>query len=105
MARGRHSIPVKTKMFILKRDRLTCQICGKRGQFVYRFGAPYAVENPKEIVFSKKYYNGSDVIPFEIDHIIPVALGGDNKPDNLWLLCRNCNRSKGIKIIGENNGK
>ncbi len=31
----------------------------------------------------------------EIDHILPVALGGSSDPHNLQLLCRPCNRTKG----------
>jgi 5-methylcytosine-specific restriction endonuclease McrA len=30
----------------------------------------------------------------EIDHIIPLALGGSNDPDNLQILCKKCNRKK-----------
>lgn len=30
----------------------------------------------------------------EIDHIVPVARGGSWDPDNLWVLCRSCHRSK-----------
>jgi 5-methylcytosine-specific restriction endonuclease McrA len=32
---------------------------------------------------------------YEIDHIMPIELGGSNWPENLQLLCRTCNRSKG----------
>lgn len=31
----------------------------------------------------------------EIDHILPVILGGSSDPSNLQLLCQPCNRSKG----------
>jgi len=34
---------------------------------------------------------------FEIDHIMPIFLGGSNWPENLQLLCKKCNRSKGHK--------
>lgn len=33
----------------------------------------------------------------EVDHILPVVLGGSSDPSNLQLLCLPCNRSKGRK--------
>lgn len=32
---------------------------------------------------------------FEVDHIVPLPLGGGNAPANLQLLCMPCNRKKG----------
>lgn len=37
----------------------------------------------------------------EIDHVLPVALGGGDDLDNLAVSCRPCNRSKGMKLISE----
>ena len=34
---------------------------------------------------------------YQIDHVMPLALGGSNWPSNLQLLCRFCNQSKGAK--------
>ena len=34
----------------------------------------------------------------QFDHIIPVSRGGGTTPQNLQLLCRSCNLSKGNKI-------
>lgn len=34
----------------------------------------------------------------EIDHIIPLSRGGNHEINNLQILCRKCNRSKGSKI-------
>jgi len=31
---------------------------------------------------------------WDIDHIIPLALGGTNEPNNLQILCRPCHRAK-----------
>ena len=33
-------------------------------------------------------------IRLQIDHIKPVSVGGDNRPENLQLLCAKCNRTK-----------
>lgn len=35
----------------------------------------------------------------EIEHIIPLAKGGSNDEQNLWLACPICNRYKGDKIV------
>jgi 5-methylcytosine-specific restriction endonuclease McrA len=35
---------------------------------------------------------------FELDHLVPVARGGDNSPENLAVCCTFCNRSKGTKL-------
>ena len=37
---------------------------------------------------------------FEIDHIVPVALGGTNDPDNLALACPACNLYKSNALTG-----
>jgi hypothetical protein len=37
-------------------------------------------------------------ISFEIDHIVPLAAGGDTTLDNLCLSCPNCNRYKAFRI-------
>jgi len=82
---------------VIERDRFTCQHCGKIGEFIYRYDKPTVIENPRGIEFERYYYNGLDVISFEIDHIKPLSLGGDSNIDNLQLLCKHCNRSKGCK--------
>lgn len=64
----------KLREFIKKRDNFTCCICG----------------------------NSTHVEPnllLEIDHIIPVAKGGQTVEDNLQTLCWKCNRAKSDKII------
>jgi len=32
--------------------------------------------------------------PWDIDHILPLALGGTNEPNNLQILCRPCHSAK-----------
>jgi ATP-dependent helicase IRC3 len=34
-------------------------------------------------------------IPFQVDHIIPMNKGGKSVPENLQILCRTCNGTKG----------
>jgi 5-methylcytosine-specific restriction endonuclease McrA len=34
----------------------------------------------------------------QYDHVIPVALGGATRVDNLQLLCGECNRAKGADL-------
>jgi hypothetical protein len=60
------AITKRTRFEILRRDNHTCQYCGEK--------AP-------------------DVV-LHIDHVVPVALGGDDKPGNLVAACKNCNAGK-----------
>lgn len=43
--------------------------------------------------FTCRYCKATDV-PLTIDHVLPVALGGSDKPDNLAAACRDCNAGK-----------
>ena len=67
----RKSIPQKVRFEVFKRDNFTCQYCGR--------SAP-------------------DVI-LEVDHINPVANGGDNDITNLITSCKDCNRGKGARKL------
>lgn len=55
----------------MKRDRFMCTYCG---------------------------IAGTDA-ELEIDHIIPVALGGSHHISNLTTACRACNQKKGAKLM------
>lgn len=59
---------------ILKRDDYQCRLCGVRAR------------------------TGSAVV-LHVDHITPRAKGGTNDPSNLWTLCYQCNRGKGINEL------
>jgi 5-methylcytosine-specific restriction endonuclease McrA len=43
-------------------------------------------------------YCGSESGPFEIDHRVPIALGGSNRLSNLVLACADCNHRKGASV-------
>jgi hypothetical protein len=60
-----------------------------------------------KIRFSAKNRCGYCLVPqklvsykLEIEHIFPRGLGGTSEEENLWLSCRQCNLSKGIKTHG-----
>jgi hypothetical protein len=38
---------------------------------------------------------------FEIDHIVPLSLGGPDTPANVQLMCRSCNREKWNRLEGQ----
>lgn len=60
------TVTKRTRFEVLRRDGHTCQYCGAK--------AP-------------------DVV-LQIDHVVPVSLGGDDKPGNLVTSCADCNRGK-----------
>lgn len=43
-------------------------------------------------------YCGATSGPWEIDHRVPISLGGTNRLSNLALSCVECNRRKGARI-------
>ena len=56
----------RTRFEIFRRDEHICQYCGQKAPDV----------------------------TLHVDHIIPVALGGDDKPGNLVTACVDCNQGK-----------
>lgn len=70
---ARQAIRKSIRFEVFKRDAFTCQYCGQK--------AP-------------------DVV-LEIDHITPVADGGDNDIMNLVTACRACNAGKSDKALSD----
>jgi hypothetical protein len=62
----RRNLSKRSRFEIFKRDRFTCQYCGK---------------TPPGIIL-------------EIDHIVAVSDGGSDEPHNLLTACFDCNRGK-----------
>lgn len=63
----RSGVSPKLRFEIFRNCDYCCQICGRKASLE---------------------------LTLEIDHKVPVALGGTNDPDNLWVLCFVCNRGK-----------
>lgn len=66
----RKPLSKKRRFDILQRDGFVCQYCGQ--------GAP--------------------VVTLHVDHIIPVAHGGENDDDNLVTACESCNNGKSARF-------
>lgn len=60
------AVTKRTRFEVLRRDDHTCQYCGAKAPDV----------------------------KLTIDHVMPVSLGGDDKPGNLVTACRDCNAGK-----------
>ena len=71
---ARETIRKSVRFEVFKRDSFTCQYCGQKSP---------------------------DVV-LEIDHITPVADGGDNDILNLVTACKACNSGKSDKRLSEN---
>lgn len=69
----RKPLPKKTRFEVFKRDKFTCQYCGR--------SAP-------------------DVV-LQVDHIEPVADGGTNDILNLVTACAECNSGKGARRLSD----
>lgn len=67
MAKKRKPLSDKVRFEVFKRDGFKCQYCGR---------------SLPEVIL-------------EVDHIVPVAEGGENDMMNLITSCRECNRGKG----------
>ena len=79
---GKRSVPTDVFTYdeIFARDGWVCQLCGRRVNPALRRPHPRAAE---------------------LDHIIPLAAGGDNRRNNVQLSHGDCNRRKGTKPAGE----
>lgn len=66
---------------VLERDGWTCQLCG--------------VRTPKRL---RGTYE--DCAP-EVDHIVPIAVGGEHSYRNTQCACRKCNIAKGARPMGQ----
>lgn len=68
----RGGLSLRLRFEVFKRDEYRCQICGATAEGGGRL---------------------------EVDHKVPVAKGGGNEIENLWALCFECNRGKGVQEV------
>lgn len=72
LKRIRVEMPPAKRFYIFRRDRYRCRLCGS---------------------------SASDGVRIEVDHVVPVSLGGGDDQSNLWTLCFDCNRGKGAEML------
>ncbi len=65
------------KELVFERDRWRCQMCG--------------------VKCAKSEQGGTHPLAPELDHRIPMAMGGDHSYANVQTSCRRCNGSKGAR--------
>ena len=58
------------------------------------------IKRQREKQHNRCYYCGNEG-KLTVDHVIPLARGGTNWPDNLVLACPHCNSSKGNKRVDD----
>lgn len=68
-------------LLIFARDKWRCQLCG--------------CKTPRQ---KRGTYDGDAP---ELDHIVPLALGGPHTQANTQCACRTCNQAKGATAIGQ----
>jgi hypothetical protein len=79
------------------------------GMFVVRFPSPYkripVADDVKEFILEQDEVclRCGTKTDLTIDHIKPVRLGGASTIDNLQVLCRSCNSTKGTSFQGYDN--
>lgn len=97
VAEYRHSNPDK----ILERNRRRrARLAGNRSFAVTQRDIQRLVErHDGRCVYCHEKFNESS--PMNLDHVIPVALGGGHGIGNLVPACESCNCSKGAKLLIE----
>lgn len=63
----------------------------------------YIPISTRRIVFARarnQCQNCGSKHALQIDHILPLAKGGTHEPENLQVLCRNCNLQRAVKHFG-----
>ena len=77
------TIKVFDPIAVLERDRWTCKLCGAR--------------TPRTI------RGTTDPMAPELDHVVPLSVGGEHSMENTQCACRRCNIAKGSKPLGQLN--
>lgn len=64
-----------------------------------RYSCPYNIESLVRLGHSKFCLCCGTDDDLTVDHITPISKGGTNSPENVQILCEQCNRNKSDKIL------
>lgn len=92
-ARGRRRIKDDPLGNRVRRHRYRAKIKGNGGRHTVKDIAHILSQQKYKCIYCFTVIRDA----YEVDHIMPIALGGSNWPSNLQCTCRCCNRSKGAK--------
>lgn len=79
--RNAQTVESVNPFMVFKRDGWRCKLCGCK--------AP------------KRLRGTADDRAPELDHVVPLALGGEHSYANTQCLCRKCNQAKGATVAGQ----
>lgn len=71
-----------------------CKSCNSYTARIRSLCYSYSVDNVLQTSMNLCVKCYSELISWEVDHIIPKSLGGSDSVDNLQIMCQNCNRVK-----------
>lgn len=89
-------VPKTWTLRLIPTHGITCAICGKQAVF-FMWQQTYETNGSLRLVFNHLTNRGSRAF-MNVDHILPVGVGGTNEPSNLQLTCSVCNADKGSEI-------
>ncbi len=94
----RGTIPMSMQIEVFKENNFICQYCGKRTVFIGTLRAINLLL-PDDFPYHTHWkWDSTHQVFWELtascDHIIPVARGGRDEPDNLTTACYLCNSLK-----------
>lgn len=103
--RNREVFPRSSAVTVTRADGATEIVPAYNSPAALRKVAPERLPIPEEMRAKILYrdwhacrYCGNDSGPFEMDHVIPVALGGATSMSNLVTACGPCNSAKGANV-------